>query len=61
MTDEELQRVIAEIDSALEVLRKTPGELDAGDARIRAALADLRRELAVYRALSQAQENSRRD
>lgn len=55
MTDQELQQVIAEIDSAIEILSKNrTAEFDAGDKRIQDLLADLRRELAVYRAISQA-------
>lgn len=54
MTDDELRRIIAEIDLALDLLRKNRGhDFDAGDVTIRAMLADLRRELAVYRAIAQ--------
>ena len=55
MTDQELQQVISEIDSALAILRKLRAtDFDAGDRRIHDLLADLRRELAVYRAISEA-------
>jgi hypothetical protein len=61
MTDEELQRVICELDLALVFLRKQRGhELDSGDVKIRAMLADVRRELAVYRAISQTAAKTRR-
>lgn len=61
MTDEELRRVISELDCALDILRRNRGsDFDAADVKIRAMLADLRRELAVYRALSQAAEKQRK-
>lgn len=56
MRDEELRRIISEIDSALDVLRVSRGEeLDPGDIKIRNLIAELRRDLAVYRAVSETQ------
>ena len=61
MTDEELHRVIGELDIALEILRKNRDQdFDPGDEKIREMLADVRRELAVYRELAQTAAKQKR-
>lgn len=61
MNDQELRRILRELDSALEVIRKHRGhDFKSVDAEIQVGIAEIRRELAVYRALLQTRTESRR-
>ncbi len=54
MRDEELERVLHQLDSASQLMRtRQGGGFDTEDSKIRAELAEIRRELAVYRAILQ--------
>lgn len=54
MRDEELERVLRELDSASQLMRtRRTAEFSGDDSKIRAELAEVRRELAVYRAIVQ--------
>lgn len=54
MRDEELERVLHELDSASQLMRtRRTAEFSDEDSKIRAELAEIRRELAVYRAIVQ--------
>ena len=54
MRDEELERVLHELDSASQLMRtRRTAEFNEEDSKVRAQLAEIRRELAVYRAIVQ--------
>lgn len=60
MTDQELKRIIGHIDAALLIVRRNRGiDPDPLDGEIAAMLVDLRKDLAVYRAISQAAAKSK--
>jgi hypothetical protein len=52
MKEDELERVLAGLDVALAVFRRHEGRLTVGEIKIQAALASVRHELALYRAVA---------
>jgi hypothetical protein len=60
MKDDEIQRALGGLDSALAVFRRYERHLDRPDAQIRGALAAMRQELALYRAVSRTVERQNR-
>jgi hypothetical protein len=52
MKDDELERVLAGLDSAIAVFRRNEGKLKVTDIRIQSILATVRQELALYRAVA---------
>ncbi|HVU32075.1 MAG TPA: hypothetical protein VHE61_01485 [Opitutaceae bacterium] len=61
MTEEEIRRILQELDSALEIIRRQRShEFDHDDAKIQVGIAEIRRELAMYRVLVQAHSQRRK-
>lgn len=58
MKDDELERVLAGLDSALTVIRKHEDRLEVADIRVQSTLAALRHELALYRAVARTAERN---
>lgn len=53
MSDGEVQKVISELDAALEILRRhRDPAADASELKIGTMIAELRHDLAVYRAVT---------
>jgi hypothetical protein len=61
MKDDELERVLAGLDSALAVFRRNEGKLDVADIRIQSILSTLRHELALYRAVARTAERTNKE
>lgn len=62
MRDEELQRVLNELDAAAKIIRRHRTEpVQPEDAKIEGELAEIRHELAVYRAILQLRPQRRMD
>jgi hypothetical protein len=60
MKDDEIQRALSGLDTALAVFRRQDARLDAADVKIRGTLASMRQEMALYRAVARTVERSRR-
>jgi hypothetical protein len=60
MKDDEIQRALSGLDTALAIFRRQDARLDAADVKIRGTLASMRQEMALYRAVARTVERSRR-
>ena len=61
MKDDELERVLAGLDAALATFRKNEGALEVGDIKIQSALAALRHEIALCRAVARTAERNQKE